>query len=169
MNIEIEKKYHINSYDTVKSEVEKLGANLISTTNDSDIYFVVPQQKPNTLYLRIRTKNNKSTLAYHEVQDDTETKEWETDVADGKTTIEIISKLGFAKDVIVDKRREKYKLDGSEILIDYVDGLGYFVEIESTSEEELDNIASKLSLGDRVSGVGYPDLLKEAKNSETTT
>lgn len=161
MNTELEKKFKITSPDKAKQELAELGAQFVGETHDVDTYFKVPQDKPNTLYLRIRTRGNKSTLAFHEVVDDLETKEWETEVANGQTTQDIIGKLGFEIDVTVDKTRQKYSFDNSEILLDNIADLGYFIEIESPDEQELDNIAAKFTLGERITGKGYPDLLKE--------
>ncbi len=169
MNIEVEKKFEISDYNTVKGEIEALGANKVSTTNDVDVYFVVPQIVPNTRYLRVRTKNSKATMAYHEVINDVETKEWESDVTDGDIVKTIIGKLGFEEDVTVNKTREKYILGGSEILVDHIEGLGYFLEIESPDEEQLDSIANKITLGSQVSGQGYPDMVRTKKNHETST
>ncbi len=160
MNIEIEKKFEINDYLTAKSEIQKLGAKQVSKTQDVDSYFAVPQKIPNTRYLRVRTKNGKSTIAYHEVVNNLETKEWEVEVSDGNMASELITKLGFKKEVVVDKNREKFQLMDAEILIDNVKGLGYFVEIEAPNEVMLDEISCKLTLGKQIVGVGYPDLIK---------
>lgn len=168
MNIEVEKKFEISDYTTAKGEIEALGADKVSETNDVDVYFVVPQEVPNTRYLRIRTKEGKATLAYHEVLNDVETKEWESDVTDGDIVKAIIGKLGFEEDVTVNKTREKYNLANSEILIDHIEGLGYFVEIESPNEEQLDSIAKKITLGSQVSGQGYPDMVRTKKKHETS-
>lgn len=160
MNVEVEKKFQIEDYDKAKTEINQLGAKKVSKTNDIDVYFFVPQEIPNTRYLRIRTKNSKSTLAYHEVIDNLKTKEWEIDVSDGETAIELITKLGFKEEVVVNKSRETFQLDKAELLIDYIKDLGYFIEIEAPSEALLDQISSKLTLGRQIVGVGYPDLLK---------
>lgn len=161
MNIELEKKYKIHDYNLAKQELGALGAQFVGESRDVDVYFQVPQDVPNTRYLRVRTRGDKSTLAFHQVVDDLETKEWETDVSDGKMTQDIIAKLGFEVDVVVDKTRQRYSLDDSEMALDHIDKLGYFLEIESPTEEQLDGIAAKLTLGERITGKGYPDLLKD--------
>ncbi len=167
MNSEIEKKYKINTYEKAKEEIIALGASHLSTTTDVDVYFLVPQAIPNTRYLRVRTKGGKNTLAYHEVVDDLETKEWEVDVSDADVTHDIVEKLGFAEEVVVKKTRETYTLGDSEILVDCIDGLGHFVEIESPDVVSLDKIAGKITLGDQIVGKGYPDLVKEKSAHET--
>lgn len=161
MNIEIEKKFRIQDSDRAKKEINALGAQFKDERRDVDVYYVVPQDVPNTRYLRVRTKQGKSTLAFHEVVDDLHTKEWETDVADGKMAEQILGKLGFSVDVTVCKTRQRYKLGESEILVDFVEGLGSFVEIESPTERELNGIAAKITLGEQIAGKGYPDLLRE--------
>jgi predicted adenylyl cyclase CyaB len=161
MNTELEKKYKIQDCSLAKQELGAMGAQFVGESRDIDVYFQVPQDVPNTRYLRVRTRGYKSTLAFHQVIDDLETKEWETDVSDGKITQDIIAKLGFEIDVVVDKTRQRYNLDDSEIVLDHIENLGYFLEIESPTEEQLDSIAAKLTLGERITGKGYPDLLKD--------
>lgn len=161
MNVELEKKYRIQDSSVVMREINALGAQFKSETRDVDVYFVVPQENPCTRYLRVRIGRDKSILAYHEVANDLETKEWETGVANADTAKEILGKLGFSVDVVVDKTRKRYQLAESEILLDYVKGLGYFIEIESPTEQALDAIADKITLGEQITGKGYPDLLKK--------
>ena len=165
MNIEIERKFKINNYQEIKQKVFDIGAELKNKSSNKDIYFKVPQEVENTKYLRIRIKNNETsgTLAYHEVVSDLETKEWETNISDAGITSELIEKLGFEIDAIVDKARETFKMKNVEIVIDKVKNLGSFIEIEASNEKTLEEIRKKLNIpeSDVVSGCGYPDLLKK--------
>jgi len=172
MNIEIEKKYKLQGKrEVVVKKLLSKGFSLISETNTEDFYFIVPQKIKNTKYLRVRKNNGKNiTLAYHEVIDNESTKEWETEVKDYRITIEILSKLGFKKDVVVFKKRKKLLNEDEtiEVVIDEVSGLGNFVEIEARSIGEINKISKIISLRQQnlVEGVGYPDLLRE-KNERT--
>jgi len=164
MNIEFERKFKTTNKDTLKSKLLSIGAESKGIKFSEDTYFKVPQKVESTKYLRIRIKNNESdgTLAYHEVVNDFETKEWETDIDNAIITKDIIEKLGFHLDVIVNKTRETLIYGKCEIVLDSVKNLGDFVEIEAPSKEAFDEIATKLNLDDKdvISGAGYPDLLK---------
>ncbi len=172
MNIEIEKKYKFQGEkEIIVRKLLSEGFELISETDTEDFYFIVPQKIKNTRYLRVRKDNNKDiTLAYHEVIDNEKTKEWETEVKDYQITIKILSKLGFKKDVVVSKKRKKLlnKNKTVEVVIDEVDNLGNFIEIEAKNIEEINKISKVIDLKeqDLIKGVGYPDLLR-GKNERT--
>ena len=166
MNTEYEKKYSISNKRLIKNRLIEIGARSLGTKSSEDIYFKVPEKTPRTHYLRLRTNKGNSancTLAYHEVVNDLETREWETNVENLRVMKEIINKLGFDVDVVVSKNRETFELGESEIVVDEVKNLGNFIEIESPSKNEIDQIADKLKINDQdiVSGLGYPDLLKQ--------
>ncbi len=163
MNIEIEKKYQVEGHVDIRPRIIALGVIEKGSKTDIDTYFRVPEEKPSTRYLRTRVRegSKEGIVAYHEVLDNDQTLEWETTVNDSRTIQEIFEKLGFPIDVVVEKRREKYELEGTEILLDTIKGLGNFVEIESKSLGEIERLAKLLSLSNEISGKGYPDLVKE--------
>lgn len=172
MNLEFERKYQTKEKKLLKSKLIELGAKSEGNKFSKDIYFRVPQKIESTKYLRIRIKDNKTngTLAYHEVINDFETKEWETDIENASITREIIEKLGFQLDIIVAKDRETLNIGECEIVLDTVKDLGDFIEIEAPNKGIFDKIATQLNLNDKdvISGAGYPDLLKRknAKKSQ---
>jgi len=87
--------------------------------------------------LRIR-KSEKIVLTYKGPKVDRETKtreEIEVVVSDFEGTLEIFKRLGFNVVAKVSKVRKIYKLDDVKILVDSVDGLGDFVEIEIKSDD----------------------------------
>ncbi|MEK9156379.1 MAG: CYTH domain-containing protein [Patescibacteria group bacterium] len=95
--------------------------------------------------------------------------EWKTGVASTTITQEILEKLGFKVDVIVTKKREKHENGNVEILVDEVDGLGNFVEVEAKNKESFSRIISQLNLKEEniISSAGYPDLLKRKDAAAT--
>lgn len=165
MNTEIERKFAIEDIDIIKQNLKKLNAIFKGSKRNIDTYFVVPQDVKSTKYLRIRIKENNSNgeFAYHEVISDLETREWETGISDVIIAKEILDKLGFEVDVIIDKYRETYEVEGCEVVLDLVKDLGSFIEIEASSEKQLQELAKKLCVEQSrvISGAGYPDLLKK--------
>lgn len=70
------------------------------------------------------------------VDDETKTREeHETAVADGETMAAILRSLGYDPAATVHKEREVYGLDGFEVTLDVVDGLGEFVEVDAEAPE----------------------------------
>lgn len=169
MNTEIERKYPVLDYSKSKEKVLSLpGIEHGGTKHGIDIYFVVPQKVEKTKYLRVRFANGapekEAELAYHEVVNNDTTNEWETKVSNGAIAQEIFLKLGFSVDVSVDKKRETYSNSEVEIVLDQVDGLGCFIEIEAPNVEILNKYEGGLGLDGvtPISGAGYPDLLRDA-------
>jgi predicted adenylyl cyclase CyaB len=162
--IEFERKYRITDLKGMRDNLIELGAMFQDNSHCEDIYFKIVQKVKRTKYLRVRMKNKsvQGTLAYHEVVNDFETKEWEVAVDDAQMIIEILLNLGFKYDVIVIKQREKLIFENSEIVLDEVKDLGCFVEIESPNRVVFERLIEKLNIknADIISGVGYPDLLK---------
>lgn len=123
-------------------------------------------------WLRIGIRGNKTILNYKNWYDNKYCDEYEVEIDDAKNLDKIFHILGIEKLIIVDKMRKKYMyLDKYEISLDYVEKLGYFVEIEtkkydSNPLEEYDNllkIAKSLNLNlENIDKVGYPyHLLRE--------
>lgn len=76
--------------------------------------------------------------------------EFETAVADSETMREIITHLGFDSAATVRKLREQYRVDHHTILLDAVEGVGEYVEIETGVEDEADVEAAREVLYDRL-------------------
>ncbi|MFC7324328.1 class IV adenylate cyclase [Halorubrum rutilum] len=62
--------------------------------------------------------------------------ERETEVADPEAAAGILAGLGFEPAATVEKRREFWAYDGFTVTLDAVDGLGEFVEIERSVDDE---------------------------------
>jgi adenylate cyclase class 2 len=83
--------------------------------------------------------------------------EFESTVGDADAVGAALSALGFAPAATVEKERRRFELDGYEVVLDDVDGLGEFVEVETTAAADaLDaaregavDVLRTLSLADR--------------------
>jgi adenylate cyclase class 2 len=56
--------------------------------------------------------------------------EFETGVADGETMGNVLAGLGFEPAAVVEKTRDRYRLDDYVVTLDSVAGVGEFVEVE---------------------------------------
>lgn len=123
------------------------------------------------IYLRIREDvlRHKFSLDFHEVISDLATKETELELnnENAQKMAYVLVGLGLQLLCIVNKQRQEYLLDDAKLVVDQVENLGKFVELEIEGQEtmenqlRLDHLAAELGLcqSDRVDGKGYPDLL----------
>lgn len=82
-------------------------------------------------WLRIGIRGNKKILNYKNWYDDMYCDEYEVEIDDDKNLDKIFEVLGLEKIAVVNKVRNTYYfLDKYEIALDYVEKLGYFIEIE---------------------------------------
>lgn len=176
-NTEIEAKFPLDkaNVDSIVETLNELEFKSTKILYEKDTYYVHtvrPEVNPlGKTYLRVRTKNNVSSTAMHyqvQGQVDYEWVELETAVMNGDTLRTIYGNL-FEVDSEVSKAPRKVftseEYSGYEIVIDYIENLGYFIEVEAPSLEQLWELSNKLGLtkelADTIKGKAYPDLLKE--------
>ncbi|MFQ6105535.1 MAG: class IV adenylate cyclase [Candidatus Hydrothermarchaeaceae archaeon] len=168
--MEIEIKARIERQEDVVQKLRSLGAKYIKTEKQEDVYFNHPSRDFSTTdeALRIRSAGGIFSLTYKGPKIDKITKtreEYETEVSDIDETEKILEKLGFKKAGSVVKTRVCYRLGVFSVMLDSVEGLGDFVEIEKESgfykEEELIKLLAKLGIDERaVERRSYLELLK---------
>lgn len=117
-------------------------------------------------WLRIGIRGNKKILNYKNWYDDMYCDEYEVEIDDDKNLDKIFEVLGLEKIAVVNKVRNTYYfLDKYEIALDYVEKLGYFIEIEvkKYTEKAIDEydkllkVAKDLNLNlDNIDKRGYP-------------
>ncbi len=156
--IEIEIKAKAD-HEAVWKILKQAGAAMEKTVNQSDSYYNAPDRDfgQTDEALRLRDQEGQVYLTYKGKKMDAGSKtrkEVEVEVADLKKMEEILLSLGFKKTLEVHKVREIYHLEGAEICLDHVEGLGDFVELEvlAIDSSEIDNrrdsiIALKHALG----------------------
>lgn len=155
--LEIEIKCYCDDDEKVKQKLSDMGARFVEKRRESDLYFNHPSRnfKETDEALRLRNVNEKCRITYKGPKVSLTTKariEHETEAGDFKTIRSILLSLGFIESGLVEKDRSVFSYNSMEISIDYVDGLGTFVEIEKIGElkdeieKELFDTASKLGL-----------------------
>ncbi len=177
MKIETEVKYKINNPKEIKNKLVSLGFSCLKKISQEDYYYS-PAHKSfagtRKYYLRLRKNGKKSTFAYHVVQDNLQTKEWEVEIDDFNQMNAILKMLDFKIDCIVKKNRLVYLKNKVEIVVDYIKDLGDFIEIEYSGKinkemiKDMDSLTVALNLKKKnlVSGLGYPDLLINKKKHD---
>ena len=189
MNEEVEIKVRIKDADRVciknvikaKKKLSEI-AKFIETRIQKDEYFV-PRDKDyfkETLvveYLRIRSEKNKNSFDYHFCHKDKNKRllksdEYETEIKNPEMLSKILKKVGMISKVVIKKERNAYAYGDFEIVIDNIDGLGYFIEVEAKkiigdiekTRKKCYGILKMLDIEyEDVSDFGYPQLVMRKK------
>lgn len=152
-----EKEYELKLQIT-KDEAEKIQKEIIlknpfDICEQEDIYFYPSGENVfeymNRKCIRIRTTNEKSSLDFKELFDDTNTYmqkmvEYSTDISNTEQMEKILNEVGLCRAVTISKKRwqciynDQYKL-----CLDHVRTLGYFLEIELLNTKDADEVLDK--------------------------
>ena len=110
------------------------------------IVFKHPLEKKNT-YIRVRKEFNHTTFTYKKKTNQKFCDEYEIEVSDYDTLINMLYMMGFKKLYGIQKLREKWFINGcKEIVFDTYPGIPEYMEIECDSEAKVLSLASKLNL-----------------------
>lgn len=135
---EVEVKIKIDNPEAVKTVLEKRGFVFSKPVTQKDIIFAdvdtikkFDQFVSNVNFLRIRETGGKILFTLKRPQtNELDSIECEIEVNDAKKLEDIIQYLGYEKAVEVKKTRATAKHGDYEILLDHVEGLGDFLEVE---------------------------------------
>ena len=127
----------------VRSTLDDIDTEDLGTVTQTDDYYNHPTRDfaETDEALRIRREINqeeRGKLTYKGplVESASKTrKELETGVDDAETMASILTALDFDQVATVRKTRERYSLDGFTVSLDEIDGIGTFVEVETTAPE----------------------------------
>jgi len=143
--IEVELKFKVSSLDEVRRRLRELGARLLRSEEEVDVYFKHPCRDFGRTdeALRLRARGGRTYLTYKgpRLYSTGKARLEANAVVEGEIA-EILAHLGFEKFAELKKRREVYLLDEFSIYLDEVEGLGSFVEVELlVSSEDLVELA----------------------------
>lgn len=141
---EVETKVRAD-HETVEHALERVGATVIGTVDQEDVYFSAPHRdfaaRDEALRLRTETGDDetKTVLTYKGPRLDGPSKaraEHESSIGDPVAMEATLTALGFTEAATVEKSRRRYDLEEFTVTLDSVAGLGEFVEVETTVESE---------------------------------
>lgn len=131
-------------HEELRPRLEAAGATRTDTRRQVDTYYDAPHRSfaDSDEALRVRRETPESgeevtKLTYKGPLVEAESKtreEHETVVADAAALDDILRGLGFEPAAVVEKDREYYAFDGYTVVLDSVDGLGSFVEVERETD-----------------------------------
>lgn len=138
MNIEYEATFYPIDKDDVRSRLRRAGAELIRPEfTQKRMNFNLPQgHEIDGAWIRVRDEGDKISLTLKIVDGDRieNQKEVITEVSDFEATQRLLEHIGCRPKAFQETRRELWRLDEVEIMIDEWPWLEPFVEIEGKSE-----------------------------------
>ncbi len=166
--VELEVKYKLHDVELVKLKLKQMGARLKSIVKEEDYYFNHPCRdfKVTDEALRVRVKSNgELELTYKGPRKSNRTKLREEVnvkvIGPLSSILAFLSFLGFKHVYTLRKIREIYEVSDYTITIDYVEGLGSFIEIEYRgSKDNLREIEDDLLRFARSLGLTGKPILK---------
>jgi len=171
---EIELKAKISSREEIAKRVITMGGRFLREVTQEDLYFRHPCRdlRDRDEALRLRKEEGRCILTFKGRRLGSGVKmreEVEVVVDDGGAAATILKRLGFEEAFMISKNRRIHALEGAEISLDSVDGLGEFVEIElilkdgvaiEGMKEKLHDLAERLQIPkERLTTESYLELL----------
>lgn len=159
--IEAEVKVPVKNFEPIRERLKALKAVLERVDEEFDTYFDHPSRSfartDEALRVR-RTRTGEGSITYKGPKFRSKTKtraEVSIPVDDSESLIKVLEQLGFKQVATVIKRREKWRMEGVNVYLDEVEGLGKFLELEARVENEsrLSEVEEKLFL--IIDGLGF--------------
>ena len=176
--IEVEIKAAVGDIGPIRSKLKELECIYQGHLDQADTYynardrdFAVTDEA-----IRIRIENERTLITYKGPKlggISKSRREIELEVSEAATAEEMLIALGFTRVMTVTKTRENYVLDMYTISLDTVTGLGDFIEIETSAQNEVEvpakvedivKLLEKLGISqDAAITSSYLELLNEKK------
>jgi adenylate cyclase class 2 len=147
---EFELKVRISSLDPVRKQLIEHNARFCGRIHEHDIYYNAPHRDFGVTdeAIRVRYTNDHAVVTYKGAKIKTSglkaREELNTVVDSGAVFEQMLDRLGFTRTTEVNKWRENYRLSNAAIMLDEVEDLGTFVEIEILAEDENSNTAARI-------------------------
>jgi adenylate cyclase class 2 len=164
-------------HDAVREALDRIGAESVGVVEQADTYYDAPHRDFATTDEALRLRSEDGHVAVDVGDDSTATgvltykgplvdeesktrREIESTVVDADAIDDVLAAVGFEAAATVEKRRERYRVDGVTVTLDDVAGVGQFVEVEtevpaeaadadaaiSRAREELEDLLTDLGL-----------------------
>ncbi len=162
----VELKARVDDHDFLRKKLSALGAEYTGTFQQSDLYFRVPEGR---LKLRTVKDDNKAELIYYERESIAGPKSDDAfilRVQEPEDLKKVLKKI-LAPLTVIEKVREIYQYQGTQIHLDTVKQLGKFIEFERQTSDEnigkdrriLERLMEKLEINpNNLETLSYSDL-----------
>ena len=182
---EVEIKFFIGH--SAQEIIEKIGTNnwqSIEQINQTDTYYISKYKDfiKSEECLRIREENNKIELTWKPPTNSLMTIEkqyWKEElniqIVDSKTKIQrLLEVLDFKEYIVVCKKRTTFKVDDETVIcLDYIKDVGYFIEIETFSDDDLNSKNKNIKIADmldldasKIVNIPYRDIVYSQEKTD---
>lgn len=160
---EIEIKARVEKLDSIIDALVAQGADVSEPVTQHDVVYgpadVDGMADNDSAWLRIRTETRSGMIVHYftlkkSVTNQLDSIEHEVTVNDPAELQYIIEHLNFTLFSDLTKTRQKAHVDDVEICLDYVDGLGYFVEAERLTADNVEYAEVVEGLWALLEGIG---------------
>lgn len=142
--IEIERKFRLSAQQrqTIERILKKEYGTPVESNQIDEVFLkgmnTFKHFKQGMPVIRLRTENHKTLLTYkRRVNDDGDTIEHELAIDSADTMKLILSEMDYQSVTYVKKKRQEIKVkDGFNVVLDAVEGLGDFLEIETVTGDD---------------------------------
>ncbi|MDG6223546.1 MAG: class IV adenylate cyclase [Candidatus Bathyarchaeota archaeon] len=135
----VELKARVNDHELLRKKLSELGSECVGTFYQIDTYFEVPEGR---LKLRQVKGSSNAELIYYERENIAGPKQDDAFLlrVQDADDFKIVLKRILKQSIIIEKEREIYIHQGTQIHLDTVKGLGKFVEFERQTSNEPENV-----------------------------
>jgi adenylate cyclase class 2 len=160
MAIEIEAKIAVDSFDAVRASLRSLGAQRVGERFEINTFFDTPNRellaRGEGIRLRLErdaaTNRERTVITWKGPVQPGRLKsreEIEFEVGSREKAAALLGKLGYDRTLEFEKRREVWRLEPCEVVLDEIASLGKFIEVEGPDEAAVMSVRDRLGLSDR--------------------
>ncbi len=149
MKPEIEAKFLSVNHDKLREKLIKIRASLTQPMRTMKrVVIHTPTMTKKNAFVRIRDEGDRVTITYKQFDEDSidGAKEYEIEVSDFETAIDLFSEAGLRYDTFQESKRENWRLGEVEVMLDEWPWLEPYIEIEGPTEDSVRSMAKKLGL-----------------------
>jgi len=157
MCTEIEAKLKVDSLRQVERKLDELGAEFLAEQLQTDYHFddINTTLTKTDRCLRLRRQiignNERFFLTYKGAKEKSNFKkrqEIEIEIKDADSARKLLSALGYEKVLVIEKKRQVWRLGDCEVALDQLPLLGDFVEVEGPDDDKIADAQRSLGLAD---------------------
>jgi len=169
MKTEIEVKFINIDIEAMRKKLKEVGAHLEQPMRlMKRVNIEQPEHTAERSFLRVRDEGDKTTLTFKRrdalsAESIDNVKEIEVVVSDFDTTVELFREAGWPPRTLQESRRETWKLNGAEVVIDEWPWIEPYIEIEADDEVTVRSASELLGLTWEEAVFGHIDVIYEMK------
>lgn len=177
MSLEIEAKFAVDDPAAMRGALDRAGATFVRRVREVNVFFDRPDASLRAAGhgLRLRTETGDRqrhvvTFKGARLPGKFKTRpEHEFVASDAAAVMATFAALGLGPTLTFEKDRDTFNLDDCEVVLDYIEQLGHFIEVEGPAEASVDAVCMKLGLTGEPLQSGYAAMLGKDGGAHRST